>query len=122
MYRLIWAMLLIPAVSWAASAPVKIYEGDTITAQTDVTTVVGSNVVLAAANENRGALTCHTTTEIRWGDTSISDTKGLIISAGTPFVIHNTAIMYVRATTDPGTVSCTEETFSTASGSTVFSP
>lgn len=124
MIRLLIVLFALTAAQvQAASAPVKIDEGDTITSKTDVSVTSSAAVLLSAANTSRAALNCRSSQEIRWGDSGISATKGDLIAANTNFVIRNTGAVYARAVSSTATVSCTEETVSTASGGgPIFSP
>lgn len=109
------------SLSWAAPAPVKIDDGDTVTAQTDVTVTTTATLV-SASNTSRASLNCTSSTNVRWGHSTVTATKGQQIAAGSTVAIHNTAAIYMIAEADSSTVSCTEESYSASSGSGVFSP
>lgn len=114
-------LLLMASPVWAAPASVKLTEGEQITSKEDIAATTSANVLIGPANTLRGALNCYTTTEIRWGDSAISATRGSLIPASTPFVIRNIAAVYARATSSAGTISCTEEIY-VSGGGNVFSP
>lgn len=112
---------LTASTAWAAPAPVKIDDGDTVTAYTDVSVTTTATLV-QASNSSRGALSCTVSAPVRWGHSTVTTTKGQQIAANATITIHNTAAIYMIAESDTATVSCTEETYSTSSSSGVFSP
>lgn len=112
---------LVAAVAWAAPAPVKIDNGDTITVRADVS-VTTTAALIAASNSSRAVLNCTTTQAVRWGSSSVSAFQGQRLAANTSIAISNTGAVYMIAESDTATVSCTEETYSASSGTGVFSP
>lgn len=121
MWGIIVFIALTASTAWAAPAPVKMDDGDTVTAQTDVSVTTTATLV-SASNSSRGALNCTASTDVRWGHSTVTATKGQKIPAGGSISIHNTAAVYMIAETDTATVSCTEESYSASSSSGVFSP
>lgn len=120
-------LLLIPFLLWTASAlaagaPVALDGGDTLTVATDVS-VDTSATLIATADSSRAFLNCYTTADVRWGPSTITTTKGMLLPSGTPFSTTSKAAVYMIALTDTATVSCTQESFSTSSsGGPIFSP
>lgn len=121
MWIVLLLSLLMTSTAWAAGSPVRVDDGDTITDQADVTVTSAAAVLIKASNSNRSALNCTTTTNVRWGSSTITITKGQLVAANSSVAIRNTGAIYMIAETDTATVSCTEETYSAAS-STIFSP
>ena len=122
MWGLIILIALTASTAWAAPAPVRTDEGDTVTAQADVAVPDSTATLIAASNSSRGALNCTTDFAVRWGGSSVTITRGQSIPAGGSVTIHNTAAIYMISEVGTATVSCTEETYSTSSSSGVFSP
>lgn len=113
---------LTAAQAWAAGAPVRIDEGDTMTPLADIT-VTTTATLIDTSNSSRATLNCTVNTEIRWGDSSVTSTKGNRVGANIPFSIRNQGVVYFAATASTGTASCTRESWSVAPGSSgVFSP
>ena len=108
-------------VSWAAPAPVKIDEGDTIAARSDVTVTTTATLV-AASNASRAVLSCTTDAVVRWGPSNVTNTTGQRIAANSSIAIANTAAIYMITEGGTASVSCTEETYATSFGTGVFSP
>lgn len=121
MWGLLVLIALTASTAWAAPAPVKMDDGDTVTAYTDIS-VTTTATLIAASNSSRGVLNCTTSAAVRWGHSTVTTTKGQQIPAGGSIAIHNTAAIYMIAESDTAAVSCTEETYSAASSSGVFSP
>lgn len=122
MWGIILFIVLTASTALAGPAPVKMDDGDTVTAQSDVSVTTTTATLVSASNSSRGALNCTASTAVRWGHSTVTATKGQQIQAGGSISIHNTAAVYMIAETDTATVSCTEESYSTASSSGVFSP
>lgn len=115
-------MLIIAVNVYAAGAPVRIDEGDTVTARTDVLVTTAATLV-ASSNSNRAALNCTTDADVRWGGPTVTATNGQNIPANGSVAIKNTAGIYMITSVDTANVSCTEESWqSVSSGSGVFSP
>ena len=115
-------LLLLASPCWAVNASVRIDGGENVVPKSDVT-VSTTAVIIAAANSLRASLNCTTTADVRWGDASISSTKGQLIPANASIEIKNTDGIYMIAEVADATVSCTEETWDAASSSsTIFSP
>lgn len=120
---LLLSMLLIAAQVYAAGAPVRVDEGDTITSISDIIVTSSAAVLIAASNANRAVLNCTTDGPIRWGDATVTVAKGHLIHGNSPFAIRNVGPIYVIAADLTVTVSCTEESWAAgAFGSGVFSP
>lgn len=119
----LFALTVLASSAWAVGAPVRIDGGDTITSITDATVTSSAPVIISASNQNRAALNCTSSDLVRWGNSSITATKGQQIPVGGAVEIRNTGAIYMIAESDTATVSCTEESFSTTSSSSgVFSP
>lgn len=117
------AALLLASQAWAVGAPVRIDGGDTITVISDVSVPTSQASLVRASNTNRAALNCTTSTDVRWGSSSVTATIGQLLPANASVAITNTAAVYMIAVSDTATVSCTEESWaSSSSGSGVFSP
>ena len=105
MTRYTWALLLLCAApAWAV--------GDKIVAVSDVT-VTNSATVVKAGNGNRLALSCTNTSgsvNVRWGDSTVTATKGQQLKAGASIAIENRDAVYMISEGANVTVSCTEET------------
>jgi hypothetical protein len=112
---------LTATVSWAAPAPVKIDEGDTVTPRVDITVTTTATLV-AAANSSRAVLSCTTDAVVRWGSSSVSSSQGQRLAANSSIAIANTAAIYMATESGAASVSCTEESYSASSGTGVFSP
>lgn len=122
MVLLILICILTAADVWAAPAPVKMDDGDTVTAQTDISVPDSAATLISASNSSRGSLNCTTDLSVRWGGSNVTITRGQSIPAGGTVAIHNTAAIYMIAESGTATVSCTEESHSASSGTGVFSP
>lgn len=107
---------------WAAPAPVKMDDGDTVTAQSDVSVSDSTATLVASSNSSRGSLNCTTDLAVRWGGSNVTVARGQSIPSGGTVAIHNTAAIYMIAESGTATVSCTEESYSASSGTGVFSP
>ena len=120
--RLLYALLLALTTTqaFAAGAPVRIDDGDTVTEKADVT-VSGTATLVSASNSNRASLTCSVTDAVRWGSATVTTTSGVRIAANGAIAIRNTAAVYMIAEDVDSTVSCTEETYASTTGP-VFSP
>lgn len=122
MMLLLMGLVLLAADAWAAGAPVRIDGGENVVARSDIA-VTTTAALIAASNGNRAALNCTTTDTVRWGDSSVTATKGQRIVANGSVEIKNTAAVYMIAESAGATVSCTEESWtSVSSGDGVFSP
>lgn len=102
------SILLITA---PAQAQVTLQAGDTITPVSDVS-VTSSATLVRAANGNRIALSCTNTdsaVHVRWGDSTVTATKGQRIPAGSAAEIRNIGAVYMISEGATVTVSCTEE-------------
>ena len=117
---LILILLLVASNVDAAGAPVRIDDGDTLTDQEDIA-VSSTAVLIKASNANRATLNCQVSDEVRWGTSAVTATRGQTIQAGVTVAIKNTSSIYMIATGTSATVSCTEESYSSSTG-TVFSP
>lgn len=122
MVLLILICILTAVDVWAAPAPVKIDDGDTVTAQTDISVPDSAATLISASNSSRGSLNCTTDSAVRWGGSNVTITRGQSLPAGATVAIHNTAAIYMIAESGTATVSCTEESYSASSGTGVFSP
>ena len=120
--RLLYALLLALTTTqaFAAGAPVRIDDGDTVTEKADVT-VSSTATLVSASNANRASLTCSVTDAVRWGSATVTADSGVRIAASGAIAIRNTAAVYMIAEGDDSTVSCTEETYASTTGP-VFSP
>lgn len=102
---IIFSVLCFPINSYAqssASAP----------PVSDVT-VSSSASLVKAGNAFRDNLSCtvhSTTVNVRWGDSTITTTKGQRIPAGSSIEIKNRGPIYMISEGANVTVSCTEET------------
>ena len=79
---------------------------------TDVT-VTGTATLIRAATTNRTALSCTNTSasvNVRWGDSTVTASKGQRIPFGSSVEIKNTSAIYMISEGASVTVSCTEET------------
>lgn len=115
-------LLLAASPSWAVNASVRIDGGENVVPKSDVT-VSTTAVLIASANNLRASLNCTTTANVRWGDSSITSTKGQLVPANGSIEIKNTDGIYMISEGSDATVSCTEETWDAASSSsTIFSP
>lgn len=121
MWILFVVFLLAASPAWAAGSPVKIDDGDTLTDQLDLSVTSGAVVLVKASNTSRASLNCTTTTAVRWGTSAVTVSRGQRLAAGATVAIRNTAAIYMIAEADTSTVSCTEESHSSSSG-TIFSP
>lgn len=120
--RIIFLIALTSSNAWAVGAPVRIDGGDTITTLGPVT-VTTTAIIIAASNANRAALNCSTSSDVRWGPSTVTATSGQQVPAGASVEIRNTAAVYMIAVADNSIVSCTEESWaSVSSGSGIFSP
>lgn len=125
MRRILGVALLtcIAAQAFAAGAPVRIDEGDTVTANAAVVVDAATPALVSPSNSNRAVLTCYVTQPVRWGPANVAGTTGLRIGAGSTIAIHDTAAVYMIAESSSSTVSCTEESWAAgSSGTGVFSP
>lgn len=113
--------LLMPSIVLADGTPVRIDDGDTITDQADVSVPSTAATLVKASNSSRASLNCTTTENVRWGSSTITTTKGQQVQANSTVAIRNTGAIYMIAEAGTATVSCTEETYSSSSG-TIFSP
>lgn len=80
--------------------------------KTDVTVTSSATLVLAG-NAFRYALNCTNTSasvNVRWGDSTVTTTKGQQLRAGTSIEINSRAPVYMISEGANVTVSCTEET------------
>lgn len=80
--------------------------------KTDVTVTSAATLVLAG-NSFRYALNCTNTSasvNVRWGDSTVTATKGQQLRAGTSIEINSRAPVYMISEGANVTVSCTEET------------
>lgn len=119
---IISVLLLTASQAFAVGAPVRIDGGDTIVSATDVTVTTTATLV-AASNSNRAALNCTTDAQVRWGPSTITSTKGQLISSNGSIEIRNTSAVYMIALISTANVSCTEESWaSVSSGDGIFSP
>jgi hypothetical protein len=94
---------------WSAEA---IAQGLLIIPKADVT-VSGSATLVLAANTLRHALRCSNTSAsgaVRWGDSTVSATRGQRIPAGASIKILFKGDVYMISEGASVTVSCTEET------------
>ena len=85
--------------------------GATVTPLADVGVATATAVKVASSNANRKALHLYCDKTVRWGDATVTATKGVVLPAGMVAVIDTTAEIYVR--NDSGataTVSMTEVT------------
>ena len=121
MVLLILLCILTAVDAWAAGAPVRIDEGDTITTKADVT-VSTTATLISASNSARATLSCTVSAAVRWGDSTVGTTRGQQVPANATVAIRNLGAVYMIAESDSATVSCTEETSSTSSSTGVFSP
>jgi len=112
--------MLTASTVYAAGAPVRIDDGNTMTDQADVT-VTTAPTLIAASNANRASLNCTTNNALRWGAASITATRGQVVGANQSVAIRNTSAIYMVTESDTAIVSCTEESYSSSSGP-VFSP
>ena len=104
---MLWMVLLVSlagaSVSWAQT---------NFTAKTDVTVTSTATLVLAG-NAFRYALNCTNTdagVHVRWGDSTVTATKGQQLRAGASIEILSKAPVYMISEGTDVTVSCTEET------------
>lgn len=75
--------------------------------------VTGTATLVLAKNSFRYALNCtntHATVHVRWGDSTVTATKGQRIPAGSAVEIRSTGAVYMISEGADVTVSCTEET------------
>lgn len=96
--------LLLPSAAGAA--------GNIVVAKTDVTVTSAATLVLAI-NPVRATLSCTNTSasvHVRWGDATVTATKGQQLRAGLSIEIENSAPIYMISEGVDVTVSCTEET------------
>lgn len=85
--------------------------GVSISPISDVT-VTGSATLVLASNMNRLAISCTNTSatvHVRWGDSSVTSTKGQRLPAGASVEIRNRAAVYMVSEGANVTVACTEE-------------
>lgn len=85
---------------------------ETVVAKADVS-VTSSATVVANANGNRVFLSCtntHATVHVRWGDSTVTATKGQQLRAGRSIEIKNRDVVYMISEGATVTVACTEET------------
>lgn len=83
-----------------------------ITALPDVT-VGSTRVLIRGVNPNRYALSCtntSTTVHVRWGDHTVTATRGQQLRAGMAVEITSRGDIYMISESTPVVVSCTEET------------
>jgi hypothetical protein len=82
-----------------------------VTPKTDMT-VTSSATLVAAQNAFREALDCTNNDPViavRWGDSTVTTTKGQRLPAGTSIEIKNRGAVYMISEGADVTVSCTEE-------------
>lgn len=82
-----------------------------VTPKTDVT-VTGTATLVAAENTFRTALSCTNTDAsigVRWGDSTVTTTKGQRLPAGMSIEIKARGAVYMIAESQTVSVSCTEE-------------
>lgn len=101
---LVGLMLFAPTIG-GAQTPKQIFS------VTDVT-VTGSATLIKAANFDRTSLSCTNTglVNVRWGDSTITNTKGQQLKSGLSIEIRNTGPVYMISEGANTTVACTEET------------
>ena len=121
MWILLALILLTASNVWAAGSPVRIDDGDTVTDQADITVTSAAAVLIKASSSTRTVLSCSISEPVRWGTSAITTTRGQLIAGGASAEFRNTAAIYMIAESDDSTVSCTEESSSSASGP-IFSP
>jgi hypothetical protein len=91
--------------------PAMAAESAHVVAKADVTVSNTATLVLAA-NGLRSTLSCtntSTSVAVRWGDSSVSATKGQQIPAGATIEIRNSGAVYMISEGADVTVACTEE-------------
>lgn len=115
-------VLLSVSSAMAAGAPVVVDSGDTITSVADTTVTSAAAVLVAASSTTRAYLNCTTDAPVRWGSSSVSLTSGQLIVASGSLSTSSRAAIYMIAEDVTATVSCTVESFSSASSTGVFSP
>lgn len=106
MMRLIYSILC--GLLWVSVA---FAQGTTSTPKTDVT-VTGSATLVAANNGFRYALNCTNTSatvHVRWGDSTVTATKGQRLPAGSAIEIRTRGPIYMISEGANVDVACTEE-------------
>src|SRR5690349_4664144 len=98
-------LLLMAMPSWALNAYIRIDGGENVTGLADVT-VSSTAVLIKASNSYRASLSCTTTANVRWGDSTITTTKGQLVPANAGVEIRNTAAVYMIAESGDAVVSC----------------
>lgn len=96
-------LLGVPSAGWAQT---------NFESKTDVTVTSSATLVLAG-NSFRYALNCTNTSasvNVRWGDSTVTASKGQQFRAGTSIEINSRAPVYMISEGANVTVSCTEET------------
>lgn len=79
---------------------------------TTAATWIGSGTS-GSGNAFRNSMSCtnqSSTINVRWGDSSITTTKGQRVPAGATVEIYNRGAIYMIAESSTAVVSCTEET------------
>lgn len=114
MRRLLWALCLIPVLAVTAEAQQSVFVsgGTRVTALADVS-VTSSATLVNALDTTRVNLNCTNTSSsvhIRWGDSTVTSTKGQQIPAGTAVEISNVGDVYMISEGATVTVACTKET------------
>ena len=104
-----WASIAMTVVMmWAAP----VWAQTNFTAKDDVTVTSSATLVLAG-NAFRYALSCTNTSasvHVRWGDSTVTASKGQQLRAGTSVEILSKSPVYMISEGANVTVSCTEET------------
>lgn len=86
--------------------------GTKVVSQADIS-VTSALTPVASQNSARAALSCTNTSasvNVRWGDASITSTRGQQLKAGLSVEIRNTDDVYMISEGASVTVSCTSET------------
>ena len=94
-----------------AQGVVRVDAGDTVTPITDVVASSSATLVRAASAE-RVALSCTNTdasVAVRWGDSTITTTKGQQLPAGASIEIRTLSAIYMISESTAVNVACTEE-------------
>ena len=111
MKKLFLAGLLIAVFAIPAHA-LDVGAGWVVSPITDVT-VTGTATLIRAAASNRTTLSCTNTSasvNVRWGDSTVTASKGQRVPFGSAIEIRNTGAVYMISEGASVTVSCTEET------------
>jgi hypothetical protein len=114
MMRLLLSLCLLFVIHTSqvfAAANVTIEEGNRLTLIADKT-VTTSATLIAVGNRDRAALNCtnnDAAIAIRWGDSSVTISKGQRIPANASIEIKSSQGIYMAAESSSVTVSCTEE-------------